>query len=160
MLYWVGFQENTLKNSHCKSHGGSGKQALEVANGLPADVVTLALEGDVDAVKDAGLIDEGYTKEFPLDSSPYTSTIVFLVKKGNSKDITDREMCFLRGKMRHFGDMKTTYGVYYVFGNHDKGYYPLEYRGYDGDDLISELEKNKVHVMQYDVELEASCFRL
>lgn len=65
----------------------------------------------MDAVKDAGLIDEGYTKEFPLDSSPYTSTIVFLVKKGNSKDITDREMCFLRGKMRHFGDMKTTYGV-------------------------------------------------
>ena len=45
-------------------HGGSGKQALEVANGLPADVVTLALEGDVDAVKDAGLIEDGYTKEF------------------------------------------------------------------------------------------------
>ena len=41
-----------------------------------------------------------------------------------------------------------TYGVYYVFGNHDKGYYPPEYRGYDGDDLISELEKNNVHVMQ------------
>ena len=56
--------------------------------------------------------------------------------------------------------MKTTYGVYYVFGNHDKGYYPPEYRRYDGDDLISELEKNKVHVMQDDIELEASCFRL
>lgn len=72
-----------------QSHGGSGKQALEVANGLQADVVTLALEGDVDAVKDAGLIDEGYTSEFPLDSSPYTSTIVFLVRKDNPKNIQD-----------------------------------------------------------------------
>lgn len=72
-----------------QSHGGSGKQALEVANGLEADVVTLALEGDVDAVKDAGLIEDGYTSEFPLDSSPYTSTIVFLVRKGNPKDIQD-----------------------------------------------------------------------
>lgn len=72
-----------------QSHGDSGKQALEVANGLQADVVTLALEGDVDAVKDAGLIEEGYTSEFPLDSSPYTSTIVFLVRKGNPKNIQD-----------------------------------------------------------------------
>lgn len=72
-----------------QSHGGSGKQALEVANGLEADVVTLALEGDVDAVKNAGLIKEGYVKNFPLDSSPYTSTIVFLVRKGNPKKILD-----------------------------------------------------------------------
>ena len=72
-----------------QSHGGSGKQALEVANGLQADVVTLALEGDVDAVKDAGLIDDGYVDEFPLDSSPYTSSIVFLVRKGNPKNILD-----------------------------------------------------------------------
>ena len=72
-----------------QSHGGSGKQALEVANGLQADVVTLALEGDVDAVKDAGLIDDGYVDEFPLDSSPYTSSIVFLVRKGNPKKILD-----------------------------------------------------------------------
>lgn len=72
-----------------QSHGGSGKQALEVANGLEADVVTLALEGDVDAVKDAGLIEEGYTSEFPNDSSPYTSSIVFLVRSGNPKQIKD-----------------------------------------------------------------------
>ena len=72
-----------------QSHGGSGKQALEVANGLPADVVTLALESDVDAVKDAGLIDEGYTGEFPGASSPYTSCIVFLVRSGNPKNILD-----------------------------------------------------------------------
>lgn len=72
-----------------QSHGGSGKQALEVANGLEADVVTLALEGDVDTLVDADLIEEGYTEEFPLDSSPYTSTIVFLVRKGNPKNIED-----------------------------------------------------------------------
>lgn len=51
------------------------------------------------------------------------------------------------------GEMKTTYGIYYVFGNHDKGYYAPEYRGYDGNDLIQELKKNNVHVMQDDVEL-------
>lgn len=72
-----------------QSHGGSGKQALEVANGLEADVVTLALEGDVNAVQDAGLIEEGWVDEFDEDSSPYTSTIVFLVRKGNPKDIHD-----------------------------------------------------------------------
>jgi sulfate transport system substrate-binding protein len=85
--YWLDKtgQEVTIT----QSHGGSGKQALEVANGLQADVVTLALEGDVDAVKDAGLIEEGYTSEFDLDSSPYTSTIVFLVRKGNPKGIYD-----------------------------------------------------------------------
>jgi sulfate transport system substrate-binding protein len=72
-----------------QSHGGSGKQALEVANGLEADVVTFALEYDVKAVQDAGLIDDGWVDEFDLDSSPYTSTIVFLVRKGNPKNIQD-----------------------------------------------------------------------
>lgn len=72
-----------------QSHGGSGKQALEVANGLDADVVTLALEGDVQTIADAGLIEPGFTEEFEGDSSPYTSTIVFLVRKGNPKNIQD-----------------------------------------------------------------------
>lgn len=72
-----------------QSHGGSGKQALEVANGLEADVVTLALEGDVNAVRDAGLIEDGYTSEFANDSAPYTSSIVFLVRSGNPKNIND-----------------------------------------------------------------------
>ena len=72
-----------------QSHGGSGKQALEVANGLEADVVTLALEYDVNAVRDAGLIEDGWVSEFPNDSAPYTSTIVFLVRKGNPKNIHD-----------------------------------------------------------------------
>lgn len=72
-----------------QSHGGSGKQALEVANGLEADVVTLALEYDVNAVRDAGLIEDGWVSEFANDSAPYTSTIVFLVRKGNPKNIKD-----------------------------------------------------------------------
>ena len=72
-----------------QSHGGSGKQALEVANGLDADVVTLALEYDIDSIQKAGLIDEGWVSEFPDESAPYTSTIVFLVRKGNPKNIHD-----------------------------------------------------------------------
>lgn len=85
--YWL--EQTGQEVTITQSHGGSGSQALQVANGLEADVVTLALEGDVDAVKDAGLIEDGYTSEFPLDSSPYTSTIVFLVRKGNPKNIQD-----------------------------------------------------------------------
>ena len=71
------------------SHGGSGSQALAVANGLDADVVTLALEADVNSIEDAGLIEPGWIDEFPNDSSPYTSTIVFLVRAGNPCGITD-----------------------------------------------------------------------
>lgn len=82
-------EHNGQKVEVTQSHGGSGKQALEVANGLEADVVTLALEQDVNAVEDAGLIDEGWIDEFPNDSAPYTSTIVFLVRKGNPKNIKD-----------------------------------------------------------------------
>lgn len=72
-----------------QSHGGSGKQALEVSNGLEADVVTLALEPDINAIQDAGLIQPGWINQFPNDSAPYTSTIVFLVRKGNPKNIKD-----------------------------------------------------------------------
>lgn len=89
-LFASHWKEETGQNVEItQSHGGSGKQALEVANGLEADVVTLALEGDVDAVRDAGLIEDGYTAEFNNDSAPYTSTIVFLVRKGNPKNIQD-----------------------------------------------------------------------
>ena len=72
-----------------QSHGGSGKQALEVVNGLDADVVTLALEYDIASIENAGLIKAGWIDNFDNDSSPYTSTIVFLVKKGNPKKIQD-----------------------------------------------------------------------
>lgn len=71
------------------SHGGSGKQARSVIDGLPADVVTLALAGDVDALAERGLIQPGWQAELPDNSAPYTSTIVFLVRKGNPKNIKD-----------------------------------------------------------------------
>ena len=72
-----------------QSHGGSGKQARAVIEGLPADVVTLALAYDIDAIADAGLIPADWQKRLPHNSSPYTSTIVFLVRKGNPKGIKD-----------------------------------------------------------------------
>lgn len=72
-----------------QSHGGSGKQARAVIDGLEADVVTLALSYDVTQIKNAGLIRGGWRREFPDNSSPYTSTIVFLVRKGNPKNIRD-----------------------------------------------------------------------
>ncbi|MBL0285055.1 MAG: sulfate ABC transporter substrate-binding protein [Zoogloea sp.] len=73
-----------------QSHGGSGKQARSVIDGLEADVVTLALAADVDALHDnAKLIPADWQKRLPHNASPYTSTIVFLVRKGNPKKIKD-----------------------------------------------------------------------
>jgi sulfate transport system substrate-binding protein len=72
-----------------QSHGGSGKQARAVVDGLEADVVTLALAYDVDAIAAAGLLPAGWQSRLPDNSSPYTSTIVFLVRKGNPKQIHD-----------------------------------------------------------------------
>ena len=72
-----------------QSHGGSGKQARAVIEGLEADVVTLALAYDVIKIQKAGLIDANWENEFPDNSSPYTSTMVFLVRKGNPKNIRD-----------------------------------------------------------------------
>jgi sulfate transport system substrate-binding protein len=72
-----------------QSHGGSGAQARSVIDGLDADVVTLALAYDVDAIAATGLIKADWQKRLPQNSAPYTSTIVFLVRKGNPKGITD-----------------------------------------------------------------------
>ena len=72
-----------------QSHGGSGKQARSVADGLEADVVTLALGYDIDALAEKKLIPADWQKCFPNNSSPYTSTVVFLVRKGNPKAIKD-----------------------------------------------------------------------
>ncbi len=72
-----------------QSHGGSGKQARSVIDGLEADVVTLALAYDIDAIAEKGLIKADWQKRLPHNSSPYTSTIVFLVRKGNPKKIKD-----------------------------------------------------------------------
>ncbi|WP_196600144.1 sulfate ABC transporter substrate-binding protein [Pectinatus frisingensis] len=72
-----------------QSHGGSGAQARSVIEGNDADVVTLALEYDITAIEKTGLIKKDWLSSFPHDSSPYTSTIVFLVRKGNPKNIKD-----------------------------------------------------------------------
>ncbi len=86
--YWkakVG-QDVTIK----QSHGGSGKQARSVIDGIDADVVTLALAGDIDALAThGGLVPKDWQKRLPRNSAPYTSTIVFLVRKGNPKGIKD-----------------------------------------------------------------------
>ena len=72
-----------------QSHGGSGSQARSVIEGSEADVVTLALAHDITLIEQSGLIDSGWLDEFDLSSSPYASTIVFLVRKGNPKQIND-----------------------------------------------------------------------
>lgn len=72
-----------------QSHGGSGKQARSVIDGLEADVVTLGLGYDIEALQNAGLVKPGWETKFPHHSSPYTSTVVFVVRKGNPKGIKD-----------------------------------------------------------------------
>jgi sulfate/thiosulfate transport system substrate-binding protein len=84
------YQKQTGKSVEIKqSHSGSGSQARAVIDGLQADIVTLALAYDVDAIAAKGLIAADWQKRLPLNASPYTSTIVFLVRKGNPKAIRD-----------------------------------------------------------------------
>jgi sulfate transport system substrate-binding protein len=83
--YWKGKSGDNVTIK--QSHGGSGKQARAVIDGLEADVVTLALAYDIDAIAEKGLIKPGWQKELSRNSAPYTSTIVFLVRKGNPKKI-------------------------------------------------------------------------
>jgi sulfate transport system substrate-binding protein len=84
------YQKETGKTVEIKqSHGGSGSQARSVIDGLQADVVTLALAYDIDAIASKGFLDKDWQNRLPQNSSPYTSTIVFLVRKGNPKGIKD-----------------------------------------------------------------------
>ncbi len=92
--YNAAFAAYWLKTAHEKvtvqqSHGGSSKQARSVIDGLDADVVTLALAPDIDAIAKAGLIAPNWQTRLPDNSTPYTSTILFLVRKGNPKHIHD-----------------------------------------------------------------------
>jgi len=87
-LHWKA--QTGEKVSIRQSHGGSGKQARTVIDGLPADVVTLALAYDIDKIAEKGkLLPADWQKRLPYGSTPYTSTIVFLVRKGNPKHIRD-----------------------------------------------------------------------
>lgn len=86
--YWQAKKGETVEIQ--QSHGGSGKQARGVIDGLEADVVTLALAYDIDAIAEkGGLLPKEWQKRLPNNSAPYTSTIVFLVRKGNPKGIKD-----------------------------------------------------------------------
>jgi sulfate/thiosulfate-binding protein len=85
--YWQDTKGQTISVSN--SHGGSGAQVRAVLDGLPADVATFPLEGDILALEGAGIVQPGWQAEFADESSPYTSTIVFLVRAGNPKGIAD-----------------------------------------------------------------------
>jgi sulfate/thiosulfate-binding protein len=92
------YQKETGKTVEIKqSHGGSGSQARAVIDGLQADVVTLALAYDIDAVAAKGLTSADWQKRLPLNASPYASTIVFLVRKGNPKGIRDWDDLIKKG---------------------------------------------------------------
>ncbi len=85
--YWKSKTGDDVKIN--QSHGGSGKQARSVMDGLGAHVVTLALKYDIDVVASKGLLPQEWQKSLPDNSTPYTSTIVFIVRKGNPKKIKD-----------------------------------------------------------------------
>jgi len=85
--YWKGKTGDDIKVN--QSHGGSGKQARSVLEGLEADFVTLALSYDIDIIASKGLLSADWQKSLPNNSAPYTSTIVFVVRKGNPKGIKD-----------------------------------------------------------------------
>src|SRR6201996_7810393 len=85
--YWKAKTGDDVKIN--ASHGGSGAQSRAVQDGLDADVVTLALAYDIDALVGKGLVAPGWEKKFRDNATPYTSTIVFLVRKGNPKGIHD-----------------------------------------------------------------------
>ncbi len=130
-----------------QSHGGSGSQALQVANGLEADVVTLALEGDVQAVADADLIEDGFTSEFPLDSSPYTSSIVFLVRSGNPQNIHDWDDLLRNDVEIITPNPKTSGGACW---NYLAAWYYFELQGFSEDEIIENIKTLYSHVLVLD----------
>ncbi|MGH7992415.1 MAG: sulfate ABC transporter substrate-binding protein [Limisphaerales bacterium] len=127
-----------------QSHGGSGKQAQSVINGLEADVVTLALAYDVDAIaQQAKLLPADWQKRLPDNSTPYTSTIVFLVRKGNPKHIQDWDDVVKPGVTVVTPNPKTSGGARWTYL---AAYaYALETYGHDdakARDFVKRLYKN------------------
>src|SRR5258707_42609 len=110
------YQKETGKSVEIKqSHGGSGSQARAVIDGLQADVVTLALAYDIDAIAGKGLIPADWQKRLPLNASPYTSTIVFLVRKGNPKGIKDWNDLIKSGVSVITPNPKTSGGARWIY---------------------------------------------
>ncbi len=127
-----------------QSHGGSGKQAQLVIAGLEADVVTLALAYDIDAIsQQSGLLPADWQKKFPDNSAPYTSTIVFLVRKGNPKNIKDWDDLVKPGISVVTPNPKTSGGARWAYL---AAYaYALENYGHDdakAQDFVKRLYKN------------------
>lgn len=127
-----------------QSHGGSGKQAQSVINGLEADVVTLALAYDIDAISSqARLLPANWAEKFPDNSTPYTSTIVFLVRKGNPKNIHDWNDLVKPGTTVVVANPKTSGGARWAYL---AAYaYALETYNHDdakARDYIKQLYKN------------------
>ena len=126
-----------------QSHGGSGKQARAVIDGLDADVVTLALARDIDAIADKGkLLPADWQKRLPLASTPYTSTIVLLVRKGNPKGIKDWDDLAKEGVSVITPNPKTSGGAQwnYLSAWH---YADKKYGGADkAKDFVTKLYKN------------------
>ena len=140
--YWQGKTGDTVTIS--QSHGGSGKQAQAVINGLEADVVTLALAYDIDSIsQQAKLLPANWQTRLPDNSTPYTSTIVFLVRKGNPKGIKDWDDVVKPGVTVVVANPKTSGGARWAYL---AAYaYALETYGHDdakARDFITKLYKN------------------
>ena len=127
-----------------QSHGGSGKQAQAVVNGLEADVVTLALAYDIDAIsQQARLLPADWQKRLPNNSTPYTSTIVFLVHKGNPKQIKDWNDVVKKGVSVVVANPKTSGGARWAYLA--AWAYALETNNHDetkAKEFITQLYKN------------------
>ncbi|MGA3284618.1 MAG: sulfate ABC transporter substrate-binding protein [Verrucomicrobiota bacterium] len=127
-----------------QSHGGSGKQALSVINGLEADVVTLALAYDIDAIaQQARFLPADWQKRLPDNSTPYTSTIVFLVRKGNPKNIKDWDDVVKPGVIVVTPNPKTSGGARWAYLA--AWAYALDKYGHDdakARDFVKRLYKN------------------
>ena len=118
-----------------QSHGGSGKQARSIIDGIDADVATLALGGDVDALAQHGLLAPAWQKRLPHNSAPYTSTIVFLVKKGNPKGVKDWDDLVKPGVQVITPNPKTSGGARWNY----LAAWEFAKRKYGGDDKAKEF---------------------
>ncbi len=121
------------------SHGGSGSQARAVVDGLKAQVLTLALSGDIDRAAKAGLLPEDWQSKLPHNSSPYTSTIVFLVREGNPKGLKDWGDLVNEGVQVITPNPKTSGGARW---NYLAAWAFAEKNGLDPKDFVGKLYKN------------------
>lgn len=141
IAYWKGKtgQDVTIK----QSHGGSGKQGRSVVDGLEADVVTLALASDITAIQKAGIIQEGWQKKLKDNSSPYTSTMVFLTRKGNPKGIKDWDDLIKPGVQVITPNPKTSGGAQWNYlAAYGFAYYKNNKSEEAASDFLKKLFKN------------------